>query len=804
MRVLRRFFGVAASLPLLAALPAAFVSVSVTAQESDQEQARGAIEEVIVTSRRTAESQQDVPLSVTAFGAEAIEQLKPTTLRDFDGLAPNLYVGMNTAGPGASALYIRGVGYADIEKTQTPQVGVIVDGLQIGSSTGQLIDVFDVESIEVNRGPQGVLFGKNTIGGNIVVNRTRPQFDEFGAKVSAEVGNFDSRIIKGRVNIPLADETMALKLGGTYREREGFYDNETIGGTAGDVEFSAITAALRFAPSDNFDGTITYDMIRDRSQTLPQDPRFDGDDPFVNLADKREPTEYDVNQIGIRFDWDISDTWTLHNITGWHQGDDLVNQDFDGGSIRGAAIPFAQLHTLRDQEYEVFTQELRASWDINDQVDATFGLYYFESELNFQQSTSNVLQLPTVALIPGQDCATIGVILANGLRSNPGAGLDGLCQFPNARSVQRASENVESVSLFGAVNYRPTDTLELSVGVRWIDEEKDVSNSYFDYTDGTFDDQTGRANEFNFAGLPETAGVAYTASDSWDDVIMTASANWAYADTNSVYLSYSEGFRSGGFSVRSARDPSEAAFQPETAWQVELGFKNEFFDRRVRANLALFRLSRSDSQFSSIITLPPGSIPGTTTIINNAGADSIVEGIELETTWLINENWTTSFNAGLIDVENERFTIDCFVLDGCETGVPGVLDPVGTLRQRGGDSDSRQPEWNLAATLAYNKQVGPGELAWNVQWKKVGEFLLVNTGGGADQRLFEGDYHDIAARIAYTVARDNGDIWSLSLFGKNLTDEEWKEHALFLGGPTTGFQGWGAPRTFALEFTYEH
>ena len=113
------------------------------------EESARTIEEIVVTSRRKDESVQDVPLSVTAFGEERIEQLKPTTLRDFDGLAPNVYIGMNTAGPGASAIYIRGVGYADIEKSQSPQVGVIVDGIQMGSSTGQLIDVFDVESIEI-------------------------------------------------------------------------------------------------------------------------------------------------------------------------------------------------------------------------------------------------------------------------------------------------------------------------------------------------------------------------------------------------------------------------------------------------------------------------------------------------------------------------------------------------------------------------------------------------------------------------------------------------------------------------------
>ena len=237
------------------------------------EESSRTIEEIVVTSRRRDESVQDVPLSVTAFDEQRIEQLKPTTLRDFDGLAPNVYIGMNTAGPGASAIYIRGVGYADIEKSQSPQVGVIVDGIQMGSSTGQLIDVFDVESIEINRGPQGVLFGKNTIGGNIVVNRVRPQFNELGVTASVELGNFDSQNVKARINLPIADDTLALKIGAIVRERDGYYDNLTLNQTAGDVDFKAYTMALRWAPSDNFEATLTYDNIDDSSQIPPQDPR---------------------------------------------------------------------------------------------------------------------------------------------------------------------------------------------------------------------------------------------------------------------------------------------------------------------------------------------------------------------------------------------------------------------------------------------------------------------------------------------------------------------------------------------------
>ena len=279
---------------------------------------------------------------------------------------------------------------------------------------------------------------------------------------------------------------------------------------------------------------------------------------------------------------------------------------------------------------------------------------------------------------------------------------------------------------------------------------------------------------------------------------MQASANWSITDSNRAYISYSEGFRSGGFSIRSARSAAEAPFQPEDAFQVEVGLKNEFLDRRLRVNLAYFYLERDGSQFSSIITLPPGSIPGTTTIINNGGA-SEYSGVEGEAQWLLNEDFTLAVTAGYLDVKNQEFTIDCFTVDGCATGVPGVLDPPGTLRTLGGNSDSRQPDWNMAVTLAFDRQVGPGRFAANVGWKTVGDFLLVNTGGGADQRLYEGGYDSVDARVSYEWTLANGATVSASVFGKNLTDEEWREQALFLGGPNTGFQGWGAPRTYAFE-----
>ena len=233
-----------------------------------------------------------------------------------------------------------------------------------------------------------------------------------------------------------------------------------------------------------------------------------------------------------------------------------------------------------------------------------------------------------------------------------------------------------------------------------------------------------------------------------------------------------------------------------------MGIKNEFLDGRLTANAAYYYLERDGGQFSSIITLPPGSIPGTTTLINN-GDIAEYSGIEFELGYLVTDVLSLFATAGWLDVENGSFTIACELLDGCTAGGVIGADPPGTLRTVGGNSDSRSPDktWSLAA--AYDTQLGIGQLSAYVGYKYTGDLLLVNTGGGADQRLFGGDYGLIDARLSWEVPIDD-DLLTVSVYGKNLSDEEYREQALFLGGFRTGFQGWGAPRTYALEIRYSH
>ena len=752
-----------------------------------EESSRG-IEEIVVTSRRKNESVQDVPLSVTVFGEEKIEQLKPATLRDFDGLAPNVYIGMNAAGPGNSTIYIRGVGYAGSEKTNSPQVAVIVDDVQMGSSTGALIDVFDIESIEINRGPQGVLFGRNTIGGNIVVNRVKPQFNEFGFSTSAIVGNYNAQTIKARVNIPLIDDKLALKVGAITRKADGFYKNLTLGGRQGDIDFASQTVALRWAPNDSIDAILTYDRIDDETEITPQDALFDGDSRFITLADRETPTSYEVDQWSLRLNWDINDNMTLTSITADNSGTDDTSSDFDGTFVGSANSPIVQLHPQRPQDFDYFSQEFRLNGSINDNLDYMFGYTYYESELDYVQRTNNIIQVP-LGLPPGLPCGAV----VPGARDNPILG-NSFCQFPNQRSTQNAGEDVESSAFFASLTWRPTEDLEFLIGTRRIDEEKDGRNSYIDHSDGTFD--IPGQDPHDFSARPQTPGTSYTVSDDWQESISTASANWAFMDNARVYASYSEGFRSGGFSIRSV-NASTAPYDPETAEQIEIGLKSDWLDGALRFNIAYYELDREGGQFTSIITLPADQIPGTNTIINNGGTNETT-GWEVEMAWNINDNFSLIANGGTVDAENGEFTLPCDVIDGCVL----VGDPLGTIRNLGGDEDSRQPEYSWALSLAYSGEIGPGTLSANTGYKKVGEFLLVNTGAGPNERLFEGNYGLWDAQIGYEMSLKNGDLLSFSLYGKNLTDTEYKEQALFLGGPTAGFQGWGAPRTYAFEVRY--
>lgn len=786
------FYRSGTQLCVLLALVIAAPDVVRAATASETAQSR-MIEEIIVTSRRLEETQQSVPVAVSAYGEAELERMAPRTLRDLDAMVPNVRIGMNTAGPSAGAIFVRGLGYADIEKTQSPAVGVIVDGIFQGTSTGQLVDMFDVSHLEVNRGPQGVLYGKNTTGGTIVVRRTEPEFNRWGGRLGIQAGSYSERQFKGRVNVPLVDDTLALKAGVIVKERDGFYRNVTRGGRVGDIDYRAGTLALRYEPNPRVRALLTYDRIWDRGDIPPQDPLYNGDTPFRNEANMNEFQRYDVDSLGLNLSVDF-DFGTLTSITGWVQADDVVRQDFDGSTRLAPAVPLAQLHTLRDQEYEQFSQELQLTGDLRPNLRYTVGAFYWKTNLDFSQGTNQILQLPPAALGLPACMPAFGIIDS----PNPDIG-GALCQIGPQFAFQESGEEVESYAFFGALSWDVTEQLELSAGLRYLRDRKKFHTAF-----GQGAPPDGPTDLLGIPILPPRTplgpafpGFPIRDSDSWSDTIFTVTGRWQITDDNMVYAVFSQGFRSGGFGIRGT-DPARLTYEPEEVDAFEIGSKNDLFDGRVRLNLAAFYTRLDGGQFSSILTT--AEEPGTNTLILNSDK-TVIRGAEIEAIVALTDNFSLLLAGGWQDAERKRFTESSlntpFNPDGTACNPvanPGLFPGACPDTEFPAQKVAFVPDWNYSATLVFDQVIYGNPFQASATIRAQDDFIIGAV--GADP-IFEKRYALFDARLNYQWTLRNDSVLDFSLVGKNLFDKTYREQILVLGAG--GFQGWGPPRQIAFE-----
>jgi len=895
------------------------------------------IEEIIVRTRKRDESLQDVPVAVTAFPTETIERIAPSTLRDFDGLAPNVFIGMNTAGPSASAIYIRGQGYADIEKTQHPTTGVLLDNVFLGSSTGQLLDAFDIEQVEINRGPQTVLQGKNTSGGTIVVRRRNPNLQSLGARLQGSRGQFDGRgsgdtwNLQGSVNVPLLQNVLGLRGGFTHKRGDGYWLNEVTGHSRGAVDYTAANIKLLFTPNEAFSVLLNWDRLEDRGDIPPQDPTFDGDNPFVNRADRRDPEEgqiYDVDSLSAEatLKTQIGD---FTAIASYLRGHDVVFQDFDGtrcgpdSSYAGCAaggtlsaplvsdanIPFAQLHTDRDQYWRQGSLELR--WTdsyFDDRLNVTGGLFWWHDNLSLVQRSEQVAQISLAGSSPqlpgglpgnaGQNCPALAAgtpPLPNGaLRPNPNSptGVEQLCLVPSVPSTQRSGQVTDSFAVFAQVSYDITDDLSATVGARWIDEDKEFQHRYFDTASGL---PIARIPEAALAGLLANTRAAAVAAgtpaallptvigmveaqyrfplvqdrDSWDDVVLSASLDYHFpqvaldvlaADSVLAYLSFAQGFRSGGYSIRYAgdfgvpdnfefpanadssigRDPLAAlgilanpmstpqqmaaaqavlaatntnvdrdrlTYEPENTTTYEVGLKTAWLDGRLTANLAGF-ITQIDNQQANSILVTPGVSPGTTTLVLNHQESGIV-GAELEARWAATDFLTLYGSVGWQDGEVEKSLQESrdLPLGPNGAGGPGPMPgPDGML----GTDDDIIPTTELGKGGLANKLARTPELSG-----VLGVTLRIPTRSGEITTDLRWKYQDelfiSTSTVGSPVLQEAYDLFDATLAYELPMQNEGSMRLALVGRnllneeyleqalPVAGFQGWGPPRYVGLE-----
>ena len=683
-----------------------------------QDESAFKIEEIVVTARKREESLQDVPLAVTALDSSAIENLHTSTITGIDRLVPNIDLGDNPfTGLGLVAV-IRGVGFSDPEKSFEPVVGLSIDGVFLASNTGAAIDAFDLERVEVLRGPQGTLFGRNTVGGVINVTRSRPT-GEAGLKLGTRITNHSGREYHAVANLPAIDDVLSAKLYAFSKKHDTFAVNLSTGEKDPQKDLLQFGGAILVEPNDQFEALVSFDYFDDDSFGPPVyargifTPPGQGGDLFCFLAngglpfvtptgagcssgsfDIAEASDFEVFTRDTPFittidgwsltsniEYQLNDNLTINSVTGYRDVNDQQFQNATGGpDAIGQALPglppgvivapvgigpFPLSHSNRLFESSQFSQELRLSGNIGDKFDFVSGLYYLNSEYDLR-----------------------------GGEFEPGV-------FGTNRAFNTLTPDNETVAqqanayaIFIDGTYAINDRLSFSGGLRYSYEEKDFQYDFL-------------FRGPDLAGNPSPlTGQVVDASDDWQAPTWRAILQYELNDDVNVYGGYSRGFRSGGFNGRGFTPFAvETTFDEETVDSFEIGARTEFFDNRLRLNPTAFLAIYDDKQ-EEILTGVPGSTATATTVQNASKVD--IKGVELEALALVTENLTLRGTFGYTDAEFDEFLVPEVIGINPLTGAPilgdGFVD----------DSDNRNlragPDTTFSVGATYDRDIFEGNV----------------------------------------------------------------------------------------------
>lgn len=768
--------GTAFGLRLILLLPA-LVSADALAQQ-------GALDEITVSARRVDESLQVAPVAISAFEAADIEARSIERIGETAAFTPNFVTSAGPTGQSDGFYFIRGVGQVDLNPAIDPAVATYIDGVYLGRIMGASFETMDIERIEVLRGPQGTLFGRNTMGGAVSVV-TRDPDDEFSARVKLFGGNRELYGGKLGMDIPLG-ETTSLGLSAMYKNQDGWGERSSTRTTFNSAETTSGRAKLLFAPSDDLTAVLSLDGTRVHGTTqhqfltafnpaassplgVPIVPEI-GDyvQPGVSLVNSSSVLDprYKLNAWGtsLAIDWKVGGM-TLKSITAYRDMDHFSADDFDGSPYTFYDHFFETRENQFSQEFQLAGEQDRLSW--------LFGAYYFNESAYHNNSISlggnnGCLPVPPFAIPPGNpypSCFVTGQPYATA----------GVQRF--IRNNQQFNLDVNAYALFAHGTYRFTDRWSVSLGIRWTDEEKDQDYDFF------IDNSLGVAN---FAGLP--AGVIPTLSPNnpflgvpssykktWSQFTPAASIEFQATDDMMGYLSYSEGFKSGGFNGRpspgaTGQFAEVVAFEPEKLKTVELGLKSQFADDRVRLNLAVFY---SDYQDIQLLVLDPGSGFFTTT---NGDAD--IKGAELELVARPLLGLELQLTGGYVDSEYTSLPLG--------SDIPADADLPVTPEYN--FSSGAQYRWDFANSAAFAVRA-------DYSWRDSVFYGATNNPGE-----YQGAFGLLNLRATWTAP---GGRMEVAGYGRNVTDEKYLSNGQDVTGPLgVAFAGVGATAEYGVEVGY--
>lgn len=736
--------------------------------------AQGALEEVVVTAQKREQSLQDTPIAITAFGSRDLEQKGIDNITDLGTFAPNVKITPLPSNTASATIAIRGSVTSNPAITWEPTVGMYLDGTYIGKFAGNVFKIADLERIEVLRGPQGTLYGKNTIGGAVNMI-TRTPTGELGGKLRAGVGNFGFWEAYGAIDLPALElgTLGALKAKVSYvtEERDGFYDNRMVDNGPITHTYFGPPIAVNPNPVDTgvehnaTDSEVArLDLLWDMSERFSLRYTFDWAD-FDNTPAKAQFTAVDTSSqaFGAGFPTDLG-KYVVDpdkNLSYGSADADIFERfeskshslfaNYDLGelgalgeaslkyifnnrtldfeqSLDNDGLPFALFSSQLFSDYEQTSHELQLT-GATQRVNYVLGLFYFK-----------------------EDADVINPIRVMNSFFGPGNVLD------NSYGVE-----AEQQAAYGQIEWRPEaailrDRLTLTAGLRWTKEEKD---SYISHPD-------------------DAVPFATDADESWTNTAPTLIANWQFTDGLNGYVKYSKGWKSGGFNGES---PSAVTFaegyDPEEVDAYELGIKSRWLDNTLQFNAAAFYNEESDLQLS-VFTPSQGS---PVSAVRNAGS-SVKQGFEFEVIYQPITDLQLSANYGYLDAKYEEFE---------------EFDPVvgAVVDKKDEKAFQYAPRHTANVGVEYTfLRGGWGDLTGRLDYTYNDEYVAyVNPEQNVPLNIES--YGLFNGRLTLANIPVGSSTMHIALWGKNLTDEDYRINGIPFGPFAVSF--YGDPRTYGLE-----
>jgi len=730
------------------------LSFSVSAQE---ESSSLVIEEIIVTARKRDESIQDVPEAVTAIAA----QLRESSVRridDIQNFAPNLIIGRSPGIGSGAGITIRGISTLDVDKSLEPPVGVVMDGMFLGTASGVLLENFDIERIEVLRGPQGTLFGKNTTGGVLNIIRT-PVTMEYGADISMTIGDFGRQDFKAVINVPIIEDKMGLKIFGASIQSDGHVYNSTLKRDVGGDDKVNLGFAAQWEPNENLSIKLHHEIMNDQSEqgayvnrntvgmlacTITQigfDPyngcekdANDGPDLTESDGSNFSDNEYKTTILTVNYD---TENFLYTFISTDRDMDEQNMQDFDGSPARLLRMNYYNDWHQKSNEFRITSQ-------FSDKFEFVAGIYDWEVDYTQRWDVGDLhYRLSQLGLpYPGYTPTTLN---SNG-----------------------QSQVTESIAIFFSGDWHINDKLTLTAGFRWTEEEKDFVGGDRGMP---WDPQSPDGDI-----IPNTIPPLFNPrpyQGKWDETTPKIGIRYQPNDDLMFFASYSEGFKSGGFFGRQANFNIDPSYEPEYLKNIELGWKSTLMDGRMIFNGSIFEAKYEDKQESILI---PVDLSNVATVVRNASSLDMT-GLELELVYQISESWDIMVNAGFMDTEYADYFADL-------TGDQIVTDNSGLTPRN-------TPDSTYGATTSYVTPLGNGELKTRLSYRfrdSVESDASNNSLGTLDT------LEDLSATISFSM-----DEYTISIYGRNLTDE--REQRWSTIDPLTARGWWNEGTSYGIEFS---